>query len=87
MSRRIGLSQPGVRAAFGAALLFGASTPLAKLLLQSVNPWVFSPPGFVDRIIVSTQGFWPLNAWHETFGCQFTNAPLRFSFHAQTWSV
>jgi hypothetical protein len=42
MSRRLGLSQPGVRAAFGAALLFGASTPLAKLLLQSVNPWVLA---------------------------------------------
>ena len=42
MSLRRGLSQPGVRAAFGAALLFGASTPLAKLLLHSVDPWVLA---------------------------------------------
>jgi hypothetical protein len=29
MSLRYGLNQPGVRAALGAALLFGAGTPLA----------------------------------------------------------
>lgn len=34
--------QPGVRAAFGAALLFGAGTPLAKLLLSSVSPWLLA---------------------------------------------
>ncbi len=39
------------------------------------------------RLIASTQGFWPLKAWQETFGCQLTNAPLGFSFHAQTCSV
>jgi hypothetical protein len=37
MSRRFRVTQPGVRAAFGAALLFGASTPLAKILLRSVE--------------------------------------------------
>src|SRR6266849_692871 len=42
MSLRYGLKQPGVRAAFGAALLFGAGTPLAKLLLHSVNPWLLA---------------------------------------------
>jgi drug/metabolite transporter (DMT)-like permease len=42
MSLRYGLSQPGVCAAFGAALLFGAGTPLAKLLLHSVNPWLLA---------------------------------------------
>lgn len=30
---------PGVAAALGAALLFGASAPLAKLLLARVDPW------------------------------------------------
>ncbi len=40
MSLRYGLNQPGVRAAFGAALLFGAGTPLAKLLVDLVNPWL-----------------------------------------------
>lgn len=33
---------PGVRAALGAALLFGAGTPLAKLLLSSVSPWMLA---------------------------------------------
>ncbi|MGC8507663.1 MAG: hypothetical protein ACP5NM_05255 [Thiomonas sp.] len=28
--------------ALGAALLFGASTPLAKLLLADTNPWVLA---------------------------------------------
>jgi len=33
---------PGVAAALGAALLFGASTPLAKLLLGEVDPWLLA---------------------------------------------
>ena len=36
------MRQPGVHAALGAALLFGAGTPLAKLLLNSVNPWLLA---------------------------------------------
>lgn len=39
---RRGLNQPGVRAALGAALLFGASTPIAKLLLHAVSPWILA---------------------------------------------
>ncbi|MEO6354380.1 MAG: EamA family transporter [Burkholderiaceae bacterium] len=34
--------QPGVMAALGAALLFGAGTPFAKLLLSSVSPWLLA---------------------------------------------
>lgn len=34
--------QPGVAAALGAALLFGAGTPFAKLLLSSVSPWLLA---------------------------------------------
>jgi drug/metabolite transporter (DMT)-like permease len=37
-----GLRQPGVLAALAAALLFGAATPLAKLLLGSVSPWLLA---------------------------------------------
>lgn len=37
-----GLSKPGVPAALGAALLFGAGTPLAKLLLDTVSPWLLA---------------------------------------------
>jgi len=33
---------PGIMAALGAALLFGAGTPLAKRLLDSVDPWLLA---------------------------------------------
>ena len=39
---RTTLRQPGVAAALVAALLFGAGTPLSKLLLHSVNPWLLA---------------------------------------------
>ena len=45
------------------------------------------PTSFVG----SSQGagfqFWGANASHEKAGFQFVNAPLGFSFHAQTCSV
>lgn len=37
-----GLRQAGVPAALGAAMLFGAGTPLAKLLLNAVSPWLLA---------------------------------------------
>ncbi len=37
-----GWRSPGVAAALGAAVLFGAGTPFAKLLLDSVNPWLMA---------------------------------------------
>ncbi len=40
--RLILLHHPGVLAALGAALLFGASTPLAKSLLASADPWLLA---------------------------------------------
>jgi len=36
------LRQPGIAAALGAALLFGAGTPLAKGLLSVVDPWLLA---------------------------------------------
>lgn len=36
------LTRPGIPAALGAAVLFGAATPLAKALLASVNPWLMA---------------------------------------------
>ena len=36
------LTQPGILAALGAALLFGSGTPLAKLLLTDVSPWLMA---------------------------------------------
>lgn len=34
--------QRGIAAALGAAVLFGAATPLAKLLLAALNPWLLA---------------------------------------------
>ena len=42
MNWKHGLLHSGVLAALGAALLFGVSTPLAKLLLNNVNPWMLA---------------------------------------------
>lgn len=42
MSRDRTWRQPGVLAALGAAVLFGAGTPLAKLLLEQVDPWLLA---------------------------------------------
>ncbi|MBI5331103.1 MAG: DMT family transporter [Betaproteobacteria bacterium] len=39
---RRGLRQPGIPAALGAALLFGAGAPLAKALLAAVDPWLLA---------------------------------------------
>lgn len=42
MARQNALINPGVSAALAAALLFGAATPLAKLLLHDVGPWMLA---------------------------------------------
>lgn len=42
MNWKEGLTQSGVPAALGAALLFGAGTPLAKWLLDTVSPWLLA---------------------------------------------
>ena len=42
MNWKQGLRQAGVLPALFAALLFGAGTPLAKLLLESVSPWLLA---------------------------------------------
>ena len=42
MKEMSGLRQPGVAAAIGAALLFGAGTPLAKALLAGIDPFALA---------------------------------------------
>lgn len=42
MSPMDSLRHPGISAALAAALLFGAGTPVAKLLLDSVGPWMLA---------------------------------------------
>ena len=42
MDRERVFLNPGVTAALGAALLFGAGTPLAKMLLRDIGPWMLA---------------------------------------------
>ena len=42
MTRVRAWGNPGMFAAIGAAVLFGAGTPLAKLLLVPVDPWLLA---------------------------------------------
>src|SRR5690349_2714147 len=42
MGRAFNVTAPGVPAALGAALLFGAGTPFAKALLHGVEPWLMA---------------------------------------------
>ncbi|EGQ61848.1 hypothetical protein GGI1_09308, partial [Acidithiobacillus sp. GGI-221] len=42
MPRLHSLRRPGIQAALLSALLFGASTPLAKILLASMSPWMLA---------------------------------------------
>src|SRR3954451_22374454 len=49
-----GLRNVGVQAALWAAVLFGASAPLAKLLLGEVSPWLLA--GLV--YVVAGVGMW-----------------------------
>lgn len=41
-AHRLGVRNPGVQASLAAAVLFGAGTPAAKLLLDSVSPWLLA---------------------------------------------
>ena len=42
MTQSQSISNPGISAALGAAVLFGAGTPLAKHLLSSISPWLLA---------------------------------------------
>ncbi len=53
---RFGL-HPGVGAALGAVLLFGAGTPLAKLLLVDTSPWLLAGLLYLGSGLVPS-------AWH-----------------------
>ena len=54
-------NNPGVWAALAAALLFGAGTPFAKLLLDSVNPWLLAGLLYLGSGMgLSAVRFWPV---------------------------
>lgn len=46
-----GLRHPGVLAALSAAILFGAGTPLAKQLLNTVSPWLLAVYFTLARVL------------------------------------
>lgn len=62
MNWRQGLRRPGVAPALLAALLFGAGTPLAKLLLDSVSPWLLAGLLYLGSGIGLTVYRWLIHA-------------------------
>jgi len=68
------LRQPGILSVLLAALLFGASTPLAKLLLADVSPWLLA-----SLLYLGSGAGLTLFRW-------FRGAPsVRLSRHEQWW--
>ncbi len=70
---RFGLSTPGVALGVAAAALFGASTPLAKLLLGAVDPWLLAGLLYLGSGI----GLAVVQAGRFTLGGAPPEAPLR----------
>ncbi|MFO1152757.1 MAG: DMT family transporter [Rhodospirillales bacterium] len=64
---------PGVAMALGSAALFGASIPLAKLLLGSVGPWLMAGLLYLGAGI----GLAIAHGIQSTMGLAHTDAPLR----------
>ena len=70
---RASMLSTGVLAAIGAALLFGASTPLAKTLLGDVAPWRLASLLYLG----SGLGLTAMTLLHRLAGKAPTEAPLR----------
>ena len=64
------------------AVLIRLFSLIRSSLLLSCAP--FDCPRIETALLVTLVA---TNDSHDTFGCQFTNAPLGLSFHAQTCSV
>jgi hypothetical protein len=60
---------------------FIASTQVSRVFFHAAAPTTN------DERRTKNRQFCPLNPSHETFACQFTNAPVGFSFHAHTCRV
>src|SRR5690242_9286263 len=73
MARRFLLAWPGAPLALGAAALFGASTPLAKLLLGDVTPWLLAGLLYLG----SGLGLGALELLRGALGVGPREAPLR----------
>jgi len=74
-SDRSALVWPGAPLAIGAAVLFGASTPLAKLLLQAIDPWLLAGLLYLG----SGCGLAALHLGRRLVGLPAAEAPLRRS--------
>src|SRR6185437_1865599 len=72
---RSALAWPGAPLAIGAAVLFGASTPLAKLLLQAIDPWLLAGLLYLG----SGCGLAVLHVARRLVGLPAAEAPLRWS--------
>jgi drug/metabolite transporter (DMT)-like permease len=73
MPRRTVIFGPGVPLALAAAALFGASTPLAKLLLGTVSPWLLAGLLYLGSGI----GLAAIAGLRRLAGAAPTEAPLR----------
>lgn len=75
MSRQRSHLWPGVPLALASAVLFGASAPLAKLLVGSVNPWLLAGLLYLGAGV----GLAIVNAGRRLVGLTSSEAPLRRS--------
>lgn len=66
---------PGVPFALASALLFGASTPFAKVLLGSIDPWLLAGLLYVGAGF----GLWLVRRLSRIFDLPVAEAPLRRS--------
>lgn len=73
MVRRLLLAWPGAPLALGAAALFGASTPFAKLLLGDVAPWLLAGLLYLG----SGLGLGAIERLRDALGFGPREAPLR----------
>lgn len=67
------LMLPGIFLALAAAILFGASTPIAKLLLGGVGPWMMAALLYLGAGL----GLALVHLWRRLVGLPVTEAPLR----------
>lgn len=73
MSDKLNMLAPGIRLAMLSALLFGASTPFAKLVLgNGVNPWLLASLLYLGSGI----GLALVHLWRKAIGRGEAEAPL-----------
>ena len=68
------LHNPGIAAALTAAVLFGAGTPLAKLLLLQANPWLLAALLYLG----SGLGLWLMRQWRHAPAAQLAPGEWRW---------